>query len=148
MAVIRRNIPASTKDIFAEQWIFTPVEGMAQEQDEGRLVYIAQATGKRMTRTEDGQFVGLDGSAVTEADLLEGFMTPTNMVRRLEMTINFDGDDTPARVDDLKATITGPQFTKVKAALKILSDAVMEQKVGSIEGAEIIEGEDSPLDKM
>ena len=148
MAVIRVDVPAATKDLFARQWLFAIVETLNQEQDDGRLVYVSTATGKRMTRADNGQFVGLDGSAVTEADLLEGFHAPTVQSRRLELTIGFEGDDEPARVVDLKATITGPQFTKIKAALKLLSDVAMAEKVKGIEGAAIVEGEDSPLDRM
>ncbi len=148
MAVIRRNVPATTQDIHATQWLFNVVEGMAQEKDGDRLVYVATTTGKRMTRTPEGQFVGLDGSAVTEDDMATGFSTPTVMARRLEMTIAFKGDDEQATVGDLKATLTGPQFTKVRNALKLLAGMAMAEKVSSIEGAEIVEGEDSPLDKM
>ena len=148
MAVIRVDVPAATKDLYARQWLFTLVETMQQEMDAGRLVYVAQATGKRMTRADDGQFVGLDGGAVTEADLLEGFLVPSIKSRRLEMTIQFEGDDEPARVADLKATVTVPQFNKIRTALKMLSDVAMEQKVKGIEGAAIVADEQSPLDRM
>lgn len=148
MAVIRVNVPAATKDLYARQWLFTIVETMQQEQDDGRLVYVAQATGKRMTRADDGKFVGLDGSAVTEADMLEGFLTPTFKVQRLEMTIGFEGDDEAATMADLKETITGPQFTKIKAALKMITGIAMAEKVKGIEGAAIVADEQSPLDRM
>ena len=148
MALTRRDVPATTQDIYAKQWLFTIVEGMAQEQDEGRLVYIADATGLRMTRTPDGTFVGLDGSAVTEADLATGFLTPTVKRRRLEMTIAFDGDDESATAGDLKAAIPDAKFVKVIEALKALAEIALAEKVEGIEGAEIIEGEETPLDKL
>ena len=148
MAVIRQKVPASTKELFVHQWLFTIVETNEQEQDAGRLVYIAQATGKRMTRRRDGKFVGLDGSAVTETDLAEGFLTPTIKGIRLEMSIGFDGDDEQARVGDLKEALTARQFNQIRRALVMISKIALDEKVGDIEGGTLDETQKSPLEEM
>ncbi|KKM88633.1 hypothetical protein LCGC14_1256750 [marine sediment metagenome] len=148
MAVIRRDIAASTTDVYARQWLFTLVEGMAQEHDAGRLVYVAQATGKRMTRDSRGLFVGLDGSAVTEADLAGGFLTPTVKVTRLEATIAFEGHDVNAQLADLKAGVNAGLFNRLRTALVDMTAVAMEQKIDNIGDGTIMPGEQSPLEEM
>lgn len=147
MAVIRREIPASTQDLFARQWLLTIVDGERQEMDEGRLVYIAQATGKRMTRAEDGKFVGLDGTPVTEEDLAESFDPSLVPVHRMESVIVFDGDDAPGKIGDVRSVIGGTKFNRVKGVLAMLMDVTMAEKVKGMDGAAIVDGEESPLDR-
>lgn len=147
MAVIRRNIAASTKDLYARQWLFTLVTGMAQEQDAGRLVYVAVATGKRMTRV-GGQFVGLDGSPVTPADLAEGFLTPTVEVTRLEARVMFEGDPDAATVPDLRVAINAGRFNQLRTALVDISSLAMDQKIADIVDGTIEPGEESPLEGL
>ena len=148
MAVIKQNIPAEIKSIHATQWLVSLVEGVAQEQDAGRLVYIGVATDKRMTRNETGQFVGLDGSIVTEEDLSRGFLTPTTPFYRLDATVAYKDVKGSVSCPDLKDILSTPNFTKLKVALQDLSRQATKKLLANMPDGVVDETEDSPLDRM
>ena len=146
---LRINVPARDVDIFPNRWNFALHESMEQEKDEqGRLVYIAQATGRRMIRQEDGKFLALDGQPLTEADLVDGFLTPTGKCRRLALQMNLPAIDQNARVEDLKEALTKTQFGQVVAMLKAISRIMLAKQQEATEGSELVDDPDNGLDKL
>ena len=146
---LRINVPSRDLDIFPNQWNFALHENMEQEKDEqGRLIYIAQASGRRMIRLEDGKFLALDGQPLTEADLAEGFLTPTVKKRRLALQMNLPAIDRNARVEDLKEALTKAQFGQLVTALKAISQIMLVKQQEATEGSELVDDPDNGLDKL
>ena len=145
---LRIPIPAKDLDVFPDVWTFQLHETMEQETEDGKLVYIAQATGRRMWRTEEGQFVAIDGQPITPEDLAEGFLTPTVKRRRLSLQMNLPAISQTARVEDLKEALTKTELGKVVGLLKTLTATMLAKQQKATEGSELVDDPDNGLDKL